>query len=409
MTLTSLAEANRYLARFHDSSHTRYTLDNIRALMRLLDNPQDKFKAVHVAGTSGKTSTAYYMSALLTAAGKKTGLTVSPHVDSLTERIQINGQPINEIEFCRALSEFLEAIRDPGVTPSWFEVVISFAYWYFARQQVEYAVVEVGLGGLLDATNVMSRADKVCLLTDIGLDHMKVLGNSLAEIAAQKAGIVQPGNVAFTFEQSQEVMAVFSDWCHDHKAELKIVVADEPDPTLPAYQNRNWKLAHSAYRYLLKRDLLPDLTSQALADTKHIIIPGRMDIRRYRDKTIVMDGAHNQQKMMAFLDSLKRLYPGVKPAVLIALKEGKEYRDIIPLLKPVIGRLIVTGFESSQDIPLHSMDPAVLARAFTEAGFDTELVKDPRKAYNELLRSDEWLVVVTGSFYLLSQIRNNEA
>ena len=140
-TITSFAAANQYLRRFHDQSKTKYNLDNMRRLMAYLGDPQDKLRVVHVAGTSGKTSTSYYAAALLAAAGQKTGLTVSPHVDQMNERIQINGQPLGETIFCEALSEFLELVEKSSVRPSWFEALMAFAYWYFALSKVDYAVV----------------------------------------------------------------------------------------------------------------------------------------------------------------------------------------------------------------------------------------------------------------------------
>src|SRR4051812_41410959 len=138
--LKSFAEINEYLTRFYRNQRVVYSLDNMRGLMNYLDNPQDKFKAVHVAGTSGKTSTAYYMSALLAAGGGKVGLTVSPHIDEINERLQINNQPLPEKEFCAALTEFLMLMEAGPIKPSWFEVMIAFAYWYFAKEKVDYAL-----------------------------------------------------------------------------------------------------------------------------------------------------------------------------------------------------------------------------------------------------------------------------
>ncbi len=170
------------------------TLDRIVPLMKLLGDPQDKLKIIHLAGTSGKTSTAYYMSALLQATGKKVGLTVSPHIDTIAERVQIDGLPLPETEFCRELGIFLDIVEFAEAPPSYFELLYAFALWVFERQQVDYAVVETGMGGLYDATNVASRPDKVCVITDIGFDHTHILGKTLPEIAAQKVGIVHDHN-----------------------------------------------------------------------------------------------------------------------------------------------------------------------------------------------------------------------
>jgi dihydrofolate synthase/folylpolyglutamate synthase len=409
--ITSFDEASQYLNRFYVNASAKYNLDNMLALMEHLDNPQEKFKIVHVAGTSGKTSTVYYVSALLAATGRKVGLTVSPHVDHINERLQINNVPLDETEFCAALTEYLELIEASPAKPSWFEAMIAFAYWYFAKSQVDYAVIEVGLGGLLDGTNVIKRSDKVCVITDIGYDHMSVLGNTLPEIAAQKIGIVHPGNAVFSYRQAQEIMAIFANWCLRHSADLHVVeelADDEYDSRLPAYQYRNWNLAYEIFKYVANRDNLQHLTSQVLSEVRHLQVPGRMDIRQVGDKTLVMDGAHNAQKMTAFLGSFKKLYPDARPAVLLSLKNGKEYEQLIPLLKPIASRFILTTFDVSQDVPAHSMDIDELVEAFKSAGVEAANIPDQRQAYQALVSGPDKVCVITGSFYLLNQIRNNE-
>lgn len=406
--ISSFAEASRYLSRFYQNTRDNYTLDNMRTLMDYLGNPQEKFRTVHVAGTSGKTSTVYYMSALLAAAGKKVGLTVSPHVDQINERAQINNMPLPEAQFCDALTEFLGLVETGPVEPSWFETMVAFAYWYFAKAEVDYVVSEVGLGGLMDGTNVIRRRDKVCVITDIGFDHMNILGETLPEIASQKIGIVQPGNQVFTYKQPDEVMTAFKDWTESREAVLNVVEEPGPANGIPAFQARNWNLAYAAYNYVSNRDRLEHLTSKVLRQTWLIQVPGRMDIRQAGGKTLIMDGAHNAQKMTAFLDSFRKLYPDAKPAILMSLKNGKEYEELIPLLKPIASRFILTSFESKQDVVSRSMDINVLLKAFQEAGIDAMSVPDQRQAYEQLISGPEDIFLITGSFYLLSQIRNNE-
>ena len=401
--LNNFSEVSKYLSRFYENSREEYTLDNMRGLMNFLDNPQDKYRVVHVAGTSGKTSTAYYVAALLTKGGYQTGLTISPHVDKLNERVQINGKPISENDFCEAISRFLELISKSSVKPSWFEVVVAFAYWCFAEQKVEYVVVEVGLGGLKDGTNVLNHSDKVCIITDIGHDHVGVLGNTLTDIAAQKAGIIQQGNAVFTYRQSTEIMNVIKTKSDAMQGNLKVV--DDFNPY--DFQKRNWHLAHAAYEYPGERDNLRYLTSQELAETKQILIPGRMEIRKTPDKTIIMDGAHNQQKMATFLARFKDMYPNEHPIILIGVKDGKEYESLIPLLKPVASRVITTSFTSSQDLPIKSMDAQKLADAFKVQGIKTLAVPDNNAAYKLFLQSNEEVGIITGSFYLLGQIRKH--
>jgi dihydrofolate synthase/folylpolyglutamate synthase len=390
-------------------------LEHVRQLMEVFGNPQDKLKVIHIAGTSGKTSTAYYMAALLTASGKKVGLTISPHIDSVNERVQVGGRPLPEAEFCRELGNFLEIVQHAGQSPSYFELLYAFAMWVFVRQGVDYAVVETGIGGLLDATNVADRADKACLITDIGSDHMNILGETLTEIIAQKVGIVHDRNNVFMYDQAGEVMRIIREWTAKHKAPLHVL--DEKSgriyrkdlTTMAGYQQRNWLLAYNVYRYLEKRDNLQHLTSQVLQETQDIRIPGRMDTRNIKDKTLVMDGAHNVQKMAAFISSFRHLYPSVKPAVLLSLRNSKDYEDLTPLLLSFAGRIITTTFDTTQDSQARSMDPETLAQAFRSA--DTtpvEVIPDQHKAFAALLAAPEQTCVITGSFYLLSQIRNNE-
>ena len=384
------------------------TLERVWPLMELLGNPQDQLKTIHIAGTSGKTSTAYYMAALLAASGKKVGLTVSPHVDSVTERVQINGQPIPEELFCQELGEFLEIIEQAAQKPSYFELLYAFAIWVFAQQKLDYIVVETGMGGLHDASNVSRRADKLCVITDIGLDHTHILGNTLADITAQKAGIIHEHNQVFMYQQAPEIMEVAERRVKDHNATLNIVAGYEGGKTdLPDYQLRNWQLAHEIYKYLIIRDDLQHLTSQVLQETQHVLIPARMETKQVKGKTVIMDGAHNAQKMTAFLESFKHLYPNVKPAILLGLKEGKEYQELIPILAPIASRVITTVFNTSQDLPARSIDPAILSKLFIDQGIEAETITDQKAAVQALLNSPESVCVITGSFYMLSQIRNN--
>ena len=196
--------------------------DRILPLMDFLGHPENELRTIHIAGTSGKTSTSYYISSLLTLAGQNVGLTVSPHIDQISERTQINGQPLDETTFCQQLSIFLDLVDQSKIKPSYFELIYSFSIWLFAKLKVDYAVIETGVGGLYDATNIVDREDKVCVITDIGYDHMQLLGNTLSSIAAQKVGIVHKGNELLMYRQSQEVMAVIEDWVRDVKATIKL-------------------------------------------------------------------------------------------------------------------------------------------------------------------------------------------
>ncbi|MFZ2513131.1 MAG: Mur ligase family protein [Candidatus Saccharimonadales bacterium] len=390
------------------------TLDRSQKLMAHIGHPERALRVVHVAGTSGKTSTTYYIAALLSASGLKVGHTVSPHVDSLTERVQINGVPLSEKLFCVYMGEFLERIADAPDTPSWFECMMAFVFWVFAKEQVNYAVIETGLGGLHDSSNVTNRADKLCVITDIGYDHMHMLGDTLLKIAYQKAGIIHDGNTALMYDQDPEIMTVVRYWVSQQEdAELLTFEQDrlanayhgDFPAGMPEYQKRNWLLAFAAYKFLVKRDELRDNSATKLQKTMELQVPGRMDERRITGKTILMDGAHNGQKMSAFWQSFAAKYPGVKPVVLLALKQGKEIADIVPLLQNHAAEVIVTTFTKTQDLPLLSIGPSEITSVLQANGVKCEAIVDQGKAYEAFIKRVEDLGVITGSFFLISQLR----
>ncbi len=384
-------------------------LERMPPFMHHIGNPEKKLEIIHVAGTSGKTSTAYYMASLLKAAGASVGLTVSPHVDTVAERVQLNLEPLSEAKFCEALSEFLMLIENFEPLPTYFELLVGFAYWCFAREGVDYMVVETGLGGLHDSTNVADREDKICIITDIGYDHVRVLGNTLPEIARQKAGIIHAKNQVFIHTQQPEIIEVFERTCHEKGATLHIV--DEPFEAedLPLFQQRNWSLACSTYDYLAQRDGLKVLQADELARARSIRVPGRMDTRQIGDKTVIMDGAHNQQKMRAFVESFQAQYPGQQAAVLLGLKQDKDYPGVIDELVPITQELILTTFAAAQDLPVRSIDPETIAAYCRSKGYNRiRVMPDHQQAYAALSEASSKLLIITGSFYLLSQIRAEE-
>lgn len=390
-------------------------LGRTEKLMAHIGNPEVSLKIVHIAGTSGKTSTTYYVAAILQAAGQKTGHTVSPHVDSLTERVQINGQPIPEQHFCAYMSDFLNLVKDIDDMPSWYELMIGFALWVFAQEKVDYAVLETGLGGLHDSTNVAARPDKVCVITDIALDHQHVLGDTVAQIAAQKAGIIHPGNAVLMYAQSADIMQVVR-FKASQTLYAELYVQDQctltgiyggPFPSdLPEYQQRNWLLAYATYRYIVNRDGIPLVNDTKLSHTQAITIPARMEVQQFGDVKVVMDGAHNESKMAAFVTSFQKKYGQRKVPVLLALKINKDYEQIVPLITQIASEFIVTTFSHTQDIPSGAIPPTDIARVLGEAGAtNVRCVTDPYEAYEKLLKTGSDLVVVTGSFYLISQLR----
>ena len=370
-------------------------------IAKLAGNPQDRLQVVHVAGTSGKTSTAYYIARLLHAGGAVTGLTVSPHIESITERVQINSQPLSEKEFCKYMSEFLPLVTaDQHDLPSYFEVMMVFSLWVFDKRGVEYAVIETGLGGLHDSSNICRRADKMCVITDIGIDHTHVLGNTVEEIAAQKAGIIAPENTVMMHHQSDSVMNVIAKHAKEQGARLVTLSQQR----YASYQDRNFMLAKTVYGEIAKRDELPDITSQSLETVRRITVPGRFETVTRRGVNVLRDGAHNEQKMEALVKTLTAAYPGQKWAVVLAMKQSKDYETVIRLLAPVTSRAIATRFELSQDLPIRSIDPSVLRSEFGKYNIQCDEKPTVAASVDAFIDQHERHILVTGSLYSLSQV-----
>lgn len=376
------------------------TVDCTLKLAALAGNPQDDLRVIHVAGTSGKTSTCYYITALLEQAGMKTGLTVSPHIRNIAERVQIHGEPLSEQAFCEYLEKFFEIVERADQKPSYFELMMVFELWVFVREGVDYAVVETGLGGLHDSSNICRREDKLCVITDIGFDHMHILGDSLGEIAAQKAGIIAPGNIAVVYAQDDEIMQQIRATAEMQNAKLRVF---QP-PRTPDYRERNFALARRAYDALAERDSLSELNDEQLTRAQKTEVPGRLAVQQRGSATIVIDGAHNEQKVHALITTLRHQYPGQKFAVVLAMKQGKEYQNVITQLATITSSAITSVFTLSQDTPITAIDADVLAEEYRKHQIDATTASTVAEALDMHVAAGEELILVTGSLYAASEL-----
>jgi dihydrofolate synthase/folylpolyglutamate synthase len=443
--LSNYTAARQYLEAFVQSSTFGNTpqlaLQRAKALMASLGDPQNRLSVIHLAGTSGKGSTATILAALLHAHGLKVGLGLSPHVRHLLERVQINGAPIAENDFCHVLSEMIPAINliqeSEWGAPSFFEILIALSYKLFDQLAVNVVVMETGLGGRYDATNTVTCADKIALFTEIGYDHVEVLGNTLAKIAYQKAGIIQPHNRVLTFLQAPEAQAVIAAESAAQDAQLTIfdsataihnlqlypteVIFDLSLPYGPhlhalclslagAHQAQNAGLAIAAAHLFLtasERTLNETAIRHALA---HVTLPGRMDQRSWRGTRFIIDGAHNAQKMHALCNALAALYPNQRFIFVVALKQGKDHSAIFAQILPIAKRIILTRFDNQdQGMPVHATDPAALLMLIKSASnIPVEVVPSVAEALAlavDLSTSEPATpIVVTGSLYLLAQV-----
>jgi dihydrofolate synthase/folylpolyglutamate synthase len=385
----------------------KYDLSVISQLMELVGNPQERLRVIHVAGTSGKTSTCYYIRALLELSGCRTGMTVSPHITAINERVQVDGQPLNEQQYLNYLDEFLEIVRAGSVTPSYYEITMAFAYYVFDKEHVDYAVIETGLGGLVDGSNVASRADKVCAIQRIGYDHTEILGETIEDIALQKAGIIHQDNTVFVLEQTNEAIQTIINYARTKKASITIV-PEKNDPEIPvAYQHANWSLAVAVYQYIMARDHLKPLDTDQLSQAKKMTAPGRYEVHTYKNKRIILDGAHNEQKLNALFDSLYDTH-GQNPVVIFSVKgrKDKKVADYLMTIKGHCSTLIFTGFHVGQDsISIQNVDLDYMKNEADKLGIPSIVIADQAMAIDHAMSQDSDTILITGSLYLISEIR----
>ncbi len=412
----NLEEVENYLTIYSNNQRLQKgpnKLNKTKRLMKLIGDPQKKLKIIHIAGTSGKTSTSSYLSKLLSLNNLKVGLSISPHMDILTERIQINNQPMPTKIFLTEFPIFLDLIKESKDEHGYFEILFAFALYYFHKIKVDYAVIETGVGGLLDPTNIMTNKNKLTIITDIGLDHTDLLGNTISKIAYQKAGIIHRANHLIIFQQSNTIMKVIADYLKRQEGYIhyaRNIRLNNPAKilynNLASYQQKNWMLAYNAFNYLAKRDKFKIQNKEAILKSLTYQISGRMDLVKLKDKKILFDGAHNNQKIRAFIKSFKKLYPDQKGVFLIAFKKDKDFKKIIDQIIPYASKIIITQFNFKQDYHILSIDPSVIQNYLITKGFNKSKIEvNHQKAFDELISDPNDLKVVTGSLYLVSQIR----
>ncbi|MCG8734330.1 bifunctional folylpolyglutamate synthase/dihydrofolate synthase [Tenacibaculum finnmarkense] len=304
-------------------------LTNSIALSNELGNPEKKFKTIHVGGTNGKGSTSHLITSVLQEAGYKVGLYTSPHLKNFTERIRINGQEIEQesiIDFISQNKQFLEAQK-----LSFFEMTVGMAFDYFAKQKVDIAIIEVGLGGRLDSTNIIT--PEVAVITNIGLDHTQFLGETLPEIAYEKAGIIKNNISVVVGERQKEVEKVFIDKANECNAE--IVFASDQDYSyktdlLGDYQSKNVKTAVKAIRQL--KDFVvseQNIKNGLLKVVENTNLKGRWQILQQYPK-VICDTAHNKEGLIYTLAQLKNeQYKNLH--IVLGVVSDKDLAAILPM------------------------------------------------------------------------------
>jgi dihydrofolate synthase/folylpolyglutamate synthase len=420
-------------------------LDRMRELLAHLGDPQQRLKIVHVAGTKGKGSTSAMIASILTAAGYRTGLYSSPHLDRLEERIQVDGEPCSPDELVALVVRLQPVVAAMDASagprrkfaggPTYFELTTAMALMHFADRRVDAAVLEVGLGGRLDSTNVCQ--PQVTVITSISFDHMEQLGHTLAAIAREKAGIVKPGVPLVSGVLDEEPRATIAEVCQaqgsrlvqlgvdfdvryypprevDHSARLGAIdfsyrnsgVAIDcerlPIGLLGKHQAANAGVALAVCVELRQRGWT--IPVAAMRDgLSQINWPARIEVVSQRP-TVILDTAHNVASIAALVETLDESFSPRRRLLVFATTRGKDVRGMLELLLPAFDRIVFTCYTTN---PRGIAAEEMKALAIELGGQQVSVQPDVASAWNEVqtLATDEDLICLTGSFFLAAEIR----
>ena len=393
--------------------HPKNDLSYIRRILQQLNNPQDNVKTIHVTGTNGKGSTSYYLSNLLQKAGQKTGLFVSPYIYEFNERIQLNGKNISNNDLIKIANEIETAIEilkkdDPNFSLVTFEYEVALAFQFFAQENCDYAVIEVGIGGEHDKTNVI--IPEVSVITTIGLDHEKIIGPTLKDIAEEKSGVIKSNKPVVLGNVPQNVLEILLNKAQSENSKSFLLGRDFQIKIMPdviEYQDSknlyNFALRPLVEAYdigvavqaiqLLQLDLDRKKIEEAINETR---IPGRYDVIQTSPE-IIVDGAHNLQAMENLLNLVRKKKKG-RIYVLLGMMKDKDLGPVTKLFKDekvTLTRIDYPRAARLEDFP-------------KEAQKEFEYKENFEEAYTSLknkLQADDMLLV-TGSFYLVGAVLN---
>jgi dihydrofolate synthase/folylpolyglutamate synthase len=406
-----------------------YRLNRMQALLSAFDDPHLSCRVIHVAGTKGKGSTAVLAASVLAASGERTGLYTSPHVESYWERIAVLGRDPDEgllVALTRDLQRRLPALaREPAFMdgpPNTFELLTLLGFAYFREQRCDSAVIETGLGGRLDATNVVS--PDFCLITPVELEHTEILGETIEEIAAEKGGIIKPGVPVFCAAQDPRAEAVLRRLAAERGSPITFLPREclrlRSRTTLSGTNLRfrlregtgrrfrlgllgDFQAENAALVYLALKTCREIKPAAFKAGFRTARLPGRMEILS-RSPLILLDGAHTPQSVRRLLHSFRTLFPR-RGLLVFGAVAGKKAREMAALLAPAFRRVIITTpgtFKPS--------NPEEVYTYFKELNPDTVLIPDTAAAYRQAKAEagTREPLLVTGSFYLAGEVRKLE-
>lgn len=431
-------EAKRWLASFAISQRKKRAdppgFERIRTLLKTLGDPQQQFRVIHLAGTSGKGSTAQVISSLLQRLGWRVGLHISPHMFDVRERMQVNHQLMSEdcfVKRCQELQPIVHELEGSSVgAPTYFELLVAMSYLSFARERIDVAVIETGMGGRFDATNTIDREDKITVITKIGFDHTAILGRTLRKIAGEKTGIIHRHNRVFSMRQHLVVRDVIRQECHAQESEVSfleredarriratpqgtrfdfygsgVVLRDLKTNLIGRHQAENVALALRVTEEARRRegkDFDEQLVRSALADVR---VPGRFEIRSIGERSVILDVAHNPQKIRSVLRTLVDLWPKQKATFIVAFGPSSDHVTMLELITKQADRIILADFcVQGSEYSFRFTDPEPLQRIVTSRGFSKcHIVRDdPEGTVAQALAQGEGPIVVTGYFHFVA-------
>lgn len=398
-------------------------LDNMRELLKRLENPQDSLKFVHISGTNGKGSVLAYVSTVFKEAGYRTGRYISPTLFSYREKIQVNESFIGREDLARLTEEVKKAAEEMQNSgkgfPTIFEIETALAFLYFAEQKCDIVILETGLGGALDATNVI-KTSVMEVITSISMDHMEFLGDTLGKIALQKAGIIKPHTSVVSAVQDMEAMEVIRDVCRKKECVFDTVDQEQIKDIsygyegqsfsykdwknikislMGSYQIKNAALALEAIEAL--RKLGYKLNDKAVYQgMKTAVWKGRFTVIS-KEPFIIMDGAHNQAAAEELVRSLKLYYPGKKFYYIFGMFRDKDYHQVIRLTAPLAEHIVtVETPENPRALPAEELKKAV-----AEVNPSVEAAGSLRMAVNQVMEQidKDAVIVIFGSLSFLGE------
>lgn len=411
------------------------SLDRMADFLAFAGRPQDRYHTIHVAGTSGKSTVTTILAALLSAAGLRTGHHVSPYLQLPNEKLIVNGQMISPGSFIELVGEFREVHcrwkqAGSGESLRYGEAWVALTYLFLAREQVDWGVIEVGVGGRYDPTNVIDPA--VSVITNIDIDHVKTLGETTSEIAYHKAGIIKPGRPAVTASRNPLALAVIEGQAARAGAPLYrlgqefdyqidrsdpsglVVTVQAPNrryeclrlPLSGKFQAQNLACAMTALDVIAPQFGLQLGEEVIRSGLESLCFPGRMEVIQ-QQPLVILDGAHNPHKMRTLVASLRDAYPGKRFAAVLGMLAIKDAVAICQSLVPLVARFFVTAPDVLGKPPL---PPAELAAALQQIAPRTPIEVIPRvhQAIEQALQSlaADDMLLITGSLYLLGEARD---